>query len=196
MDYIKECFVIIAAAVLVQNFVLNRFLGICPFVGVSKKIESSVGMSLAVTFVMALASAVTWFIHHKILVPFHLEYLQTIAFILVIASLVQFVEMFIKKSFPALYQALGVFLPLITTNCAVLGVTILNIQKEFDLVKTVINGIGSALGFGLAIILLAGMRERLELLDIPAPFKGAPIAFISAGLLAIAFLGFSGMIPG
>jgi electron transport complex protein RnfA len=196
MEYIKDCFLIIASAVLVQNFVLNRFLGICPFVGVSKKIEASVGMSLAVTFVMALASAVTWAIQYYILVPFQLEYLQTIAFILVIASLVQFVEMFIKKSFPALYQALGVYLPLITTNCAVLGVTILNIQKEFDLVKTVINGIGSALGFGLAIILLAGMRERMELLDIPAPFKGTPIAFISAGLLAIAFLGFSGMIPG
>lgn len=189
----KELFTIIVAAVLVQNFVLSRFLGICPFVGVSKKVDASVGMGMAVVFVMTLASAVTWVIQ-KFLVAYGIEYLQTIAFILVIASLVQFVEMVIRKVMPNLYQALGVYLPLITTNCAVLGVTILNIQKEYGLVATVVNGIGSALGFTLAIVLLAGMRERMDLADIPGPFRGTPIAFITAGLLAIAFLGFSGMI--
>ncbi|PKK92220.1 MAG: electron transport complex subunit RsxA [Candidatus Wallbacteria bacterium HGW-Wallbacteria-1] len=190
---IKQLIEIVFVAVLVQNFVLSRFLGICPFVGVSKKIDASLGMGMAVVFVMTIASAVTWCIQKYVLVPFKLEYLQTIAFILVIASLVQFVEMVIRKMAPALYQALGVYLPLITTNCAVLGVTILNIQENYNLVKTVVNGVGSALGFTLAIVLMAGMRERMDLSRIPAPFSGTPIAFITAGLLAIAFLGFSGM---
>lgn len=195
MAQARELFLIVVAAILVQNFVLSRFLGICPFVGVSKKVDASVGMGMAVVFVMTIASAVTWFIQ-KFLVAYEIEYLQTIAFILVIASLVQFVEMVIRKVMPNLYQALGVYLPLITTNCAVLGVAILNIQKEYGLVATVVNGIGSALGFTLAIVLLAGMRERMDLADIPGPFRGTPIAFITAGLLAIAFLGFSGMISG
>jgi len=190
---IKQLIEIVFVAVLVQNFVLSRFLGICPFVGVSKKIDASLGMGMAVIFVMTIASAVTWCIQKYVLVPFGLDYLQTIAFILIIASLVQFVEMVIRKMAPALYQALGVYLPLITTNCAVLGVTILNIQENYNLVKTVVNGVGSALGFTLAIVLMAGMRERMELSRVPAPFRGTPIAFITAGLLAIAFLGFSGM---
>ena len=186
-------FSIIVGAIFINNFIFAKFLGICPFMGVSKKVESSIGMGMAVAFVMTLASAVTWIVYKFLLVPYELEYLQTIAFILIIASLVQFVEMAIQKTSPHLYKALGVFLPLITTNCAVLGVAILNIQEGFNFIETVINGFAGAIGFTLALVLLAGIRERLEYADVPRPFQGVPIAFISAGLLAMAFMGFSGM---
>lgn len=188
-----KIFSLIITAIFIQNIIFGKFLGICPFMGVSKKVDSSIGMGMAVTFVMSLASGVTWIIYNYILVPLHLEYLQTIAFILIIASLVQFVEMAIQKTSPNLYKALGVFLPLITTNCAVLGIAILNIQEKYNFIESVINGMAVALGFTLALVLLAGIRERIEYSAIPAPFKGVPIAFISAGLLAMAFMGFSGM---
>jgi Na+-translocating ferredoxin:NAD+ oxidoreductase subunit A len=187
-------FGIIISSILVNNFVLSRFLGICPFFGVSKKIETAFGMGMAVTFVMTIAGTVTYIVQKAILIPFNLEYLQTIFFILVIASLVQAVEMFIKKASPALYKSLGVFLPLITTNCAVLGVAILNIQSEYTLVQTVVNSLAAAIGFTLAIVLFAGIRERLELADIPEALEGFPIALISAGLMSIAFLGFAGLV--
>jgi electron transport complex protein RnfA len=189
-----KLFIILLSAILVNNFVLARFLGICPFLGVSKQVETAVGMGMAVTFVMALASAVTWVIQELILVNLGIEYLQTIAFILVIASLVQLVEMIIQKTSPTLYQALGVYLPLITTNCAVLGVTILNIQYEYNLIETIIHGTGAALGFTLAIVLFAGIRERLELASVPEALKGFPVALITAGLMSIAFLGFQGLL--
>ncbi len=188
-----ELFTIALGAILVENFVLVKFLGICPFLGVSKKVETALGMGMAVTFVMVLASLITWLVQTFILVHFHIEYLQTIAFILVIAALVQFVEMVVQKASPTLYQALGVYLPLITTNCAVLGVAILNIQKEFNLIESLVYGAGAALGFTLAIVLFAGVRERLELSDIPKPLQGFPIALITAALLSIAFLGFQGL---
>ncbi len=184
---------IIVGAIFINNFVFAKFLGICPFMGVSKKVESSIGMGMAVAFVMTLASAVTWLIYTFLLDPFGLQYLQTIMFILIIASLVQFVEMAIQKTSPSLYKALGVFLPLITTNCAVLGVAILNIQEGFNFIETIINSFAVAVGFTLALILLAGIRERLEYADVPRPFKGVPIAFVTAGLLAMAFMGFAGM---
>ena len=173
---------------------MSRFLGICPFLGVSKKVETALGMGMAVTFVMALASMITYMIHYYILIPLNIEFMQTIAFILVIAALVQFVEMVIQKVSPTLYQALGVYLPLITTNCAVLGVAILNIQSKYNLIETIVNGIGGALGFTLSIILFAGIRERLEISEIPEIFKGFPIALITAGLMSIAFLGFTGLV--
>ena len=184
---------IVIGAIFINNFVFAKFLGICPFMGVSKKVESSIGMGMAVAFVMTLASAVTWLIYYFMLVPFGLEYLQTIMFILIIASLVQFVEMAIQKTSPSLYKALGVFLPLITTNCAVLGVAILNVQEGFNFIETIINSFAVAVGFTLALVLLAGIRERLEYADVPRPFQGVPIAFVSAGLLAMAFMGFAGM---
>ena len=184
---------IVIGAIFINNFIFAKFLGICPFMGVSKKVESSIGMGMAVAFVMTLASAVTWIIYYFMLVPFGLEYLQTIMFILIIASLVQFVEMAIQKTSPSLYKALGVFLPLITTNCAVLGVAILNVQEGFNFIETIINSFAVAVGFTLALVLLAGIRERLEYADVPRPFQGVPIAFISAGLLAMAFMGFAGM---
>ncbi len=187
-------FVILVSSILVNNYVLSKFLGICPFLGVSKQVETSIGMSMAVTFVMTLASIITYVIHHLILVNFHLEYLQTIAFILVIASLVQFVEMVVQKVSPSLYKALGVYLPLITTNCAVLGLTIINIQENYGIVETIVNALGASIGFGLAIILFAGIRERLELSDVPAVFQGFPIALITASLMAIAFGGFIGLV--
>lgn len=187
-------FVIFIAAVLVNNFVLSRFLGICPFLGVSKQVETAVGMGMAVTFVMTLAGILTWVVQYTILTPLGLGYLQTIAFILVIASLVQFVEIFLQKMSPKLYQALGVFLPLITTNCAVLGLALLNIQYEYNLIETVVNSVGGALGFTLAIVLFAGIREKLEISNIPAPFKGFPIALITAGLMSMAFFGFAGLV--
>ncbi|MFA6697006.1 MAG: electron transport complex subunit RsxA [Eubacteriales bacterium] len=187
-------FVILLSSILVNNFIMSRFLGICPFLGVSKRVETAVGMGLAVTFVMALASVITYLAHYFILVPLKLEYMQTLAFILIIAALVQFVEMVIQKSSPSLYQALGVYLPLITTNCAVLGVAIINIEEGYDLFQTLINGVGGALGFTLAIVLFAGIRERLELSDIPKPLQGFPIAMITAGLMSVAFLGFQGLI--
>jgi len=195
-----EFLLLFISAVLVNNVVLSRFLGICPFLGVSKKVETSVGMGLAVTFVITIASMISYFVYNFILVPLKIEYLYTIAFILVIASLVQLVEMIIQKSSPALYQALGVFLPLITTNCAVLGVAVINMQKgiqsdgQFGLIHSVVNGFGTAIGFTLAIVLMAGIRERIEFSPIPKHFKGYPITLITAGLMAIAFLGFAGMI--
>lgn len=187
-------FLIILAGIFVNNYVLSQFLGICPFLGVSKKVETATGMGIAVVFVMTLASAVTYIVYEFILVNLHIEYLYNIAFILVIASLVQLVEMFIKKSSPSLYEALGVYLPLITTNCAVLGVAVLNMQKKYNFIESVLNGFGGACGFALAIILFAGIRERIEHNDIPKAFKGFPIALISAGLMSIAFLGFQGLI--
>jgi len=186
-------FGIIFGSIFINNFIFAKFLGICPFMGVSKKVESSIGMGMAVTFVMTLASAVTWVVQHYLLEPYGLGYLQTIAFILIIASLVQFVEMAVQKTSPNLYKALGVFLPLITTNCAVLGVAILNIQEKYNFIETVVNGMAAAIGFTMALILLAGIRERLEYADVPRPFQGVAIAFVTAGLLAMAFMGFSGM---
>ena len=184
--------VLVIGAVLVNNFVLNRFLGICPFLGVSRRVETALGMGMAVVFVMTLASVVTFFIQ-RILVAYGITYLQTITFILVIASLVQFVEMVIQKISPALYQSLGIFLPLITTNCAVLGVAVLNVQKGFSFIETLVFAFGAAVGFTLALVLFAGIRERMELADVPASLKGTSIALITAGLLSLAFMGFSGL---
>ena len=186
-------FSIIVGSIFINNVIFAKFLGCCPFMGVSKKIDASLGMGMAVTFVITLASGITWLVYHFLLAPFGLDYLQTIAFILIIAALVQFVEMAIAKTSPSLYKALGVFLPLITTNCAVLGVAIINIQEGYNFIETLVNGFSVAVGFSLALVLLAGIRERIESSAIPAPFKGVPIAFISAGLLAMAFMGFSGM---
>ncbi len=184
---------ILVAALLSQNFILVKFYGICPFMGVSKKIDTALGMGLAVTFVMALASASCWLVNTYLLIPLELEYMQTVAFILVIASIVQVVEMFLKKSVPALYKALGVFLPLITTNCAVLGVVLVNVQEGYDFLLSVINGAAGGLGFTLAIVIFASLRERVDKSDCPAAFKGFPITLIAAGLLALAFMGFSGL---
>ena len=188
-----EYLLIFISAIFVNNIVLAQFLGICPFLGVSKKIDTSLGMSAAVAFVLTLATLVTWLVHNYVLIPFHLEYLQTIAFILVIASLVQMVEIVLKKVSPALYQALGIFLPLITTNCAVLGVAILVIQKDFNLAQSIIYAFSTALGFGLALTVFAGIREQLEMTDIPKGMRGMAIVLISAGLLSLAFMGFSGV---
>ncbi|MFR9603025.1 MAG: electron transport complex subunit RsxA [Rikenellaceae bacterium] len=187
-------FSIIIGAIFVNNVVLAQFLGICPFLGVSSKVDTSIGMSAAVTFVMAIASIVAWLIQTYILVPLDIVYMQTIVFILVIASLVQMVEIILKKVSPVLYQALGIFLPLITTNCAVLGVAILMIQKEFSLLQSVAYSVSTAIGFGLALVLFAGLRERLDFEEVPAAFKGVPIALITAGILAMAFMGFSGLV--
>ena len=186
-------FTIIVSSIFINNIIFAKFLGCCPFMGVSKKIDSSLGMGMAVTFVITIASGITWLVYTLILKPLGLEYLQTIAFILIIASLVQFVEMAIQKTSPSLYKALGVFLPLITTNCAVLGVAILNIQAGYNFIETIVNGFGVEFGFSLALLLLAGIREKLEYANIPKNFKGVPIAFVTAGLLAMAFMGFSGM---
>ena len=183
---------ILIAALLSQNFILVKFYGICPFMGVSKKIDTALGMGMAVTFVMALASAACWAVN-LLLVALDAEYMQTVAFILVIASIVQVVEMFLKKSVPALYKALGVFLPLITTNCAVLGVALVNVQEGYDFLQSVINGAAGGLGFTLAIVLFASIRERVDKTDCPQAFKGFPITLIAAGLLALAFMGFSGL---
>ena len=181
------------SVVLVNNVITSQFLGICPFLGVSKKVDTAVGMGVAVTFVLTLASFITYFVQ-RILEITNNQFLQTIAFILVIASIVQFVEMVIQKMSPSLYQALGVFLPLITTNCAVLGIALVNVQNNYNLVETMVNGFGAGIGFTLAIVLFAGIRERLELADIPETFKGFPITLISASLMSIAFLGFAGLI--
>lgn len=189
----KDIIFIIISAILVENFVLVRFLGICPFLGVSKKVETAFSMGMAVTFVMTIASIFTWCANKFLLVPFGLEYLQTIAFILIIAALVQLVEMFIQKVSPPLYNALGIYLPLITTNCAVLGASMLNIQNGYNLVTSIIFSISAAIGFTLAIVLMAGVRERLELSKIPDFLKGFPITLITAGLIAMSFLGFSGL---
>lgn len=184
----------ILAAVFVNNYILSQFLGICPFLGVSKKVETAAGMGVAVIFVMTLASAATYFIYKYILVKLGIDYLYNIAFILVIAALVQFVEMFIKKSSPALYQSLGVYLPLITTNCAVLGVAVSNMQAGYEFILSVLNGFGGAVGFTVSIILMAGIRERVEQNDHPKAFEGFPFALITAGLMSITFLGFQGLI--
>ncbi|MBQ7792495.1 MAG: electron transport complex subunit RsxA [Clostridia bacterium] len=186
-------FSILVTTLLVENFVLVKFLGCCPFLGVSKKTDTALAMGMAVTFVMALASAMSWLVNEFILIPFQLEYLQTIAFILVIAALVQIVEMAIMKLSPPLYASLGIYLPLITTNCAVLGVALLNVQKNYGFLESLVSGIAAALSFTLAIWLFAGVRERLEHSNIPNFMKGMPIALVSAGLIAMAFLGFSGM---
>lgn len=183
---------LLIAALFTENFVMVKFLGCCPFLGVSKKLDTAVGMGMAVTFVMALASAMTWLINEFALARFDLEYLQTIVFILVIAGLVQFVEMFVKKSMPSLYNALGIYLPLITTNCAVLGVTLLNMENNYDCIHSVLYGTFAALGFTLSIVLFAGIRENIREKEVPKCFNGFPIALITAGLMAIAFMGFSG----
>ena len=184
---------IIIAALLSQNFILVKFYGICPFMGVSKKIDTALGMGMAVTFVMALASAACWLVNEFMLIPLSLSYMQTVAFILGIASIVQVVEMFLKKAVPALYKALGVFLPLITTNCAVLGVVLVNVQEGYNFLISVINGAAGGLGFTLAIVLFASVRERVDKAECPKCFKGFPIALITAGFLALAFMGFSGL---
>ena len=190
MEYV----LIIIGAVFVSNIVLNQFLGICPFIGVSSKVDTALGMTGAVTFVMVIATLVTYLIYSGILVPMDLTYMRTITFILVIASLVQLVEIILKKISPPLYQALGIFLPLITTNCAVLGVAVLAVQKDFNLLESVVYAIGNAIGFGLALITFSGIREQLDLLNVPARMKGVPIAFIVAGLMALAFMGFAGIV--
>ena len=190
----KELILIIVGSALVNNIILSQFQGLCPFLGVSKKVDTSIGMGAAVIFVITLASIATNLVYDLVLVPLHLEYLQTIAFILVIAALVQFVEMFLKKSMPSLYSALGVFLPLITTNCAVLGSALTNVQKGYNFIFSVANGLGTAVGFTIAIVLLASIRESIEDNDIPYNFQGSPIVLITSGLMAIAFMGFSGLI--
>lgn len=190
----KTLILIAIGSALVNNVVLSQFLGLCPFLGVSKKIKTASGMGFAVIFVITISSFLTSLIYSFILVPLKLTYLNTIVFILVIAALVQFVEMFLKKASPSLYKALGVYLPLITTNCAVLGVALTNVSKEYDILTSVVNGFGTAVGFTIAIVILAGVRERTEHNDIPEAFKGMPITLITAGLMAIAFIGFSGII--
>ena len=189
-----EYFVIIIASIFVNNIVLAQFLGICPFLGVSSKVETSLGMGAAVTFVMAISSIAAYVIQYYVLEPLGIGFLQTIAFILVIAALVQMVEIILKKMSPALYQALGIFLPLITTNCAVLGVAILLVQKEYNLLESVVFAVSTAIGFTLAMVLFAGLRERLELADLPKAMKGVPVALLTAGILAMAFMGFSGLV--
>lgn len=190
MEYVA----IIIGSIFVNNVVLAQFLGICPFLGVSSKVNTSMGMGAAVVFVMAISSIVVWLIQYKILVPLGIGYMQTIVFILVIAALVQMVEIILKKISPALYQALGIFLPLITTNCAVLGVAILLVQKEYNLADSVIYSVSTAVGFALALVIFAGIRERLDLFDVPKAMKGVPIALVTAGILAMAFMGFSGLV--
>ncbi len=188
-----ELIMIGIGAAFINNVVLSQFLGLCPFLGVSKKIDTAAGMGAAVIFVITLASLVTGAIYQFILMPFNMTYLQTIVFILVIAALVQFVEMFLKKMMPPLYNALGVYLPLITTNCAVLGISLTNVQNSYSFIESIIAGIGTGIGFTIAIVLLASLRERINESDIPTPFRGAPIVLLSAALMAIAFMGFSGL---
>lgn len=194
MTDIKDLFIILVSSSLVSNVVLSQFLGLCPFLGVSKKTSTAAGMGTAVIFVITLASAVSGVIYKDVLQRFHIEYLQTIVFILVIAALVQFVEMFLKKAMPALYEALGVYLPLITTNCAVLGVALTNVQKEYGIVTGIVNGFATAVGFTISIVILAGLREKMEHNDFPESFKGMPMVLLTAGLMAIAFCGFSGLL--
>lgn len=190
----KELLLIGIGSALVNNVVLSQFMGLCPFLGVSKKIDTALGMGGAVIFVLTLSSLVTSLIYQFILIPSNMEYLQTIVFILVIAALVQFVEMFLKKTMPALYQSLGVYLPLITTNCAVLGVALVNVQKSYNVIEGTVNGLATAIGFTISITLMAGIREKIEYNDIPKSFQGFPIVLLTAGLMAIAFFGFSGLI--
>ena len=194
MSEATKIILIAVSAALVNNVVLSQFLGLCPFLGVSKNMKSAAGMGVAVIFVIAISSAVACLIYQFILTPLHIEYLQTIVFILVIAALVQFVEMFLKKAMPALHKTLGVYLPLITTNCAVLGVALNNVTDNYNFLESVVNGVGTAVGFTIAIVILAGIREKIEDNDIPAPFQGMPIVLLTAGLMSIAFMGFSGLI--
>jgi electron transport complex protein RnfA len=189
-----ELLVIFISAALVNNFVLARFLGICPFLGVSKKTDTAFGMGMAVIFVMVLASAGTYIAYNFILIPLHLEFLQIVTFILIIASLVQLVETFLRKAVPALYKALGIYLPLITTNCAILGIALLNVIKQYNFIECIIFSVGAGIGFTIALIIMSGIRERLEFADVPGPLKGTPIALVIAGLLAIVFLGFTGLV--
>ena len=193
MDQIYELLAITLGAILANNFIFSQFLGICPFLGVSKKVDTAIGMGFAVTFVMGLASAVCFLVNKLILIPLGLGYMQTVAFILVIASLVQFIEMFLQKAMPSLYTALGVYLPLITTNCAVLGVVLLNVQSNYNFISSVVYGITGGIGFMVAIVLFASIRERLVFADYPKSFEGFPIALVTAGLMALAFMGFSGL---
>ena len=192
-DFTKTLLGILLSALLTENFILVKFYGICPFMGVSKKIDTALGMGMAVTFVMGIASAACWAVNDLILVKLGLEYLQTVAFILVIAAVVQVVEMFLKKAVPSLYKALGIYLPLITTNCAVLGVALTNVQNGYNFIESVVSGFGTAVGFTIAIVLLASIRSRIREEDLPAPLRGAPIVLISAALMSIAFMGFSGL---
>ena len=189
-----EYLLLFVSASLVNNFILSRFLGACPFMGVSKSLSTACGMSFAVAFVMTVAAVVTWLVNTLVLVPFEITFLQTVVFILIIASLVQFVEMVIEKTSPELYAALGIFLPLITTNCAILGAVLINVQSNYGFFEMIIFTLGSAVGFGIALILFAGIRERLAYSDIPKSFQGMPAAFIAAGILALAFMGFSGLV--
>lgn len=193
VNTIGQLLIILVSSSLVSNVVLSQFLGLCPFLGVSKKVKTAAGMGVAVIFVITLAAAVSNIIYEFVLVKFDITYLQTIVFILVIAALVQFVEMFLKKFIPSLYQSLGVYLPLITTNCAVLGIALTNVQKEYNFLFSIVNGFATAVGFTIAIVILAGIREKIEYNDIPESFKGMPIVLITAGLMAIAFCGFSGI---
>ena len=194
MKTLSELLIIAIGSAIVNNVVLSQFLGICPFLGVSKKVETASGMGGAVIFVITIASFFTSLIYKFILLPLNISYLQTIVFILVIAALVQFVEMFLKKSMPSLYNALGVYLPLITTNCAVLGVALINVQNEYSILEGVINGIGTSVGFAIAIVIMAGIREKIEYNDVSESFQGTPIVLLTAALMSIAFFGFSGLI--
>lgn len=189
-----ELILIFIAAVITNNFVLSYFLGICPFLGVSNKLNSAIGMGLATTFVMTITAGVTWCIYHLILHPLKIEYLEYVSFIIVIASLVQFVEMFLNKKVPVLYKALGIYLPLITTNCAILGLALFMVLRDYNFIQALVFGFGAGAGFTLALVIMAGIRENLDFADVPEPFKGGPITLIIAGLLALAFMGFSGMI--
>ena len=191
---IRNLILLALSSALINNVVLSQFLGLCPFLGVSKKVKTALGMGTAVIFVITLSSVVTGLIYEFLLEPFNITYLKTIVFILVIAALVQFVEMFLKKFLPSLYQALGVYLPLITTNCAVLGIAITNVQKDYSLLEGTVNGFATSVGFTISIVILAGIREKMQYNDIPKPFRGMPIVLLSAGLMAIAFCGFSGLL--
>jgi electron transport complex protein RnfA len=191
---IEAIILLVISAIFVNNFVLAKFLGICPFIGVSKKLDSAIGMGMAVTFVLTVSAAMTWLVYTYLLLPYDLAYLRTVAFVLVIASFVQFVEMVVRKTSPALYAGLGIYLPLMTTNCAVLGAAAINVQRNYDLLTSTLFGFGAGLGFLLALILMAGIRVRLEDCNIPRVLRGAPIAIISAGLMSLAFMGFAGMI--
>lgn len=194
MDSVRDLLIILIGSSLVSNVVLSQFLGLCPFLGVSRKVKTAAGMGTAVIFVITLASAVAGIIYKLVLLPLNIVYLQTIVFILVIAALVQFVEMFLRKAMPSLYEALGVYLPLITTNCAVLGVAITNVQKEYGIVTGIVNGFATAVGFTIAIVILAGLREKMEYNEVPKSFQGMPLVLLTAGLMAIAFCGFSGLL--
>jgi electron transport complex protein RnfA len=191
----SEIALLLVGAVFVNNFVLVKFLGLCPFMGVSRKLDAAYGMALATGFVLTLSSALAWVVHHWILLPLGLEYLRTLGFILVIASVVQFTEIVMNRQSPRLYRVLGIYLPLITTNCAVLGVALLNVQARHSLIESILYGFGAALGFGLVLVLFSAMRERLETADVPAAWRGAPIALTTAGLMSLAFMGFSGLAP-